>query len=219
MPTGSRDHGVGAVLQDRRRNAVLAWVITAIVAVTAVQSLSAGVYLWGVFALVVAGLAVVPPVTYRDASVMLPVEVLALGALPVLARVVTVQVSSPPLVGDVFTYLSVAALALVVAVELDVFTPVRMTTWFAVFFVVVATMAAAGVWAVTAWVSDLYLGTTFVLDPALTPEEQEAAVMWDFVAATLAGVVAGVVFEWYFCRRVHGRERLPERVREVVEGR
>jgi hypothetical protein len=38
----------------------------------------------------------------------------------------------------------VLALALVVAVELDVFTPVRMPAWFAVLSVVIATMATAG---------------------------------------------------------------------------
>jgi len=102
----------------------------------------------------------------------------------------------------VATYLSVAALALVVAVELHVFTPVEMTYWFAVLFVVVATIATAGVWAVVQWLSDIYLGTTFI--------HSEHRLMWDFVAATVVGVIAGVVFEWYFRRFARVGPRLPD---------
>lgn len=209
--------GPGRFLADRRRNAAIAWGIVAVVALVAVQSLAAGAYLWGVFAAGVVALAVVPPLTYRDATVMLPAEVLALGALPVVGRVVTVQLPTPPLTGDVLTYLSVAALALLVSVELDVFTTVRMTDAVAVGFVVVTTVAVAGVWAVGAWLSDLSVGTTFVLVPGLTEAEQEAAVMWDFVAATLAGVVAAAIFVSYFRRHARGEDRLPDAVREVVE--
>jgi hypothetical protein len=34
--------------------------------------------------------------------------------------------------------------------------------------------------------------------------------MWDFVAATVAGVFAGVLFEYYFRRRARLRRRIPE---------
>ncbi len=110
--------------------------------------------------------------------------------------------------GRVSTYLAVAAIALIVAVELDVFTPVRMNHSFAVFFVVIATMAAAGVWAVVQWLSDLYLGTRLLLNGR--PEHVvEAGLMWDFVAATVAGIGAGVVFA-YYVRRQAGTSRVPE---------
>ncbi|NIS31208.1 MAG: hypothetical protein GWN07_12825, partial [Actinobacteria bacterium] len=75
----------------------------------------------------------------------------------------------------------VAALALIIAVELHLFTPVLMTPSFAVLLVVVGTMAAAGTWAVVRWSADLLLGTTFLLDPALTEAEIEAGLMWEFV--------------------------------------
>jgi hypothetical protein len=122
----------------------------------------------------------------------------------------------------VTAYLSVAAVALVIAVELDVFTPVRMTTWFAVFFVGIATMAAAGGWAVIQWLSDVYLGTTLVYPtPPPVPEavDQAAleALMWDFVAATIAGLLAGVVFAIYFRERADTRMRLPDGVEEHLE--
>jgi len=144
----------------------------------------------------------------------------------------------------------VAALALVVAVELDVFTPVRMPPWFAVVFVSIATLAAAGVWAVVQWAADVTLGTTFIysepvsrpasvrdggfvdalswlvevfldggegLVPASVEHAAHDALMWDFVAAFVVGILAGLVFELYFRRRAGGRARLPEEVQEVVD--
>jgi len=208
----SEGAGLGEVLEAGRRNAALSWVLTAVVALVAVGSALTGQYLWAAFTGVVLALAVVPPLAFRSPAVMLPWEVLALGALPVLARAFAVV----ELTSRLSTYLAIAALALVLAVELDVFTAVRMTDWFAVLFVVVTTMATAGVWAVAQWLSDVYLGTAHLLDG--TPESEiEAAVMWDFVAATAAGLLAGVLFELYFRRRVRAKRRLPEALREVVE--
>jgi cyanophycinase-like exopeptidase len=40
--------------------------------------------------------------------------------------------------------------------------------------------------------------------------------MWDFVAATGAGVLAGVVFDRYFRRRARVERRLPDEVEEAV---
>lgn len=199
-----RSGRVGRLLVEARVNTVLAWLLVGFVAVTALGSALAGQLLWAGFALAIVALAVVPPVAFRDAGVMLPWEVLALGALPVLGRALATSMPA----ARVAAYLSVAALALVVAVELHVFTTVRMTPWFAVVFVVVATMATAGVWAIVQWLSDVYLGTAFI------PSEE--SLMWDFVAATAAGVVAGVVFDRYFRRRARAERRLPDDVEEAV---
>jgi hypothetical protein len=128
-----------------------------------------------------------------------------LAALPILGRALATLVFT----SRAATYLSVAALALIVAVELHVFTPVEMTHWFAVLFVVVATIATAGVWAVVQWLSDVYLGTAFI--------NSANRLMWDFVAATIVGGMAGIVFEWYFRRFARVRSRLPGELGEVDE--
>ncbi|MFC7167658.1 hypothetical protein [Halospeciosus flavus] len=202
------------LLENQRTNTVLSWALVVFVGLVAVGSLVEGDLLWTGFAVVVAALAVVPPWAYRSPRVMLPWEVLLLAALPLFGRVV----ATLPLATDLATYLSVAALALVVAVELDVFTPVRMNDWFAVLFVVIATMAAAGVWSLVQWLSDHFLGTHFVLPrPPVTDAEEAAALnalMWDYVAATVAGLLAGVLFVWYFRRRRDIELRLPEGVHE-----
>lgn len=209
--TDVKDTGrLDRLLESQRTNALLAWLLVVFVVLVAAGSFLEGNLLWTGFAVAVAALAVVPPVAYRNPTVMLPWEVLLLAVLPLLGHVV----ATLPLTSDLTTYLSVAAIALVVAVELDVFTRVRMNDWFAVLFVVIATMAAAGVWALVQWFSDLYLGTSFIQPkPPVTEAEQEAALnalMWDFVAATVAGLLAGLLFVWYFRRRRDVDLRLPE---------
>ena len=206
----SADGRLGAVLETERANAAIAWLLVGFVGLVVVGNTLRGDVLWAGFALVVLVRALVPAFAYHRATVMLPWEVLALAALPLVGESFT----TVPITGQFVTYLAVAALALVIAVELHVFTPVEMTPGFAVLFVVIATMATAGVWAVVRWVVDVSLGTTFLLDPALTPDEIETQLMWEFVYSTLAGVAAGVIFEVYFRRRDRVRERVPEAIHQ-----
>ncbi|MFC6835415.1 hypothetical protein [Halomarina ordinaria] len=186
---------IGRVLRDARLNAGLAWALVVVVALVAVRNALDGDPLWAGFAALVALVAVLPAVRLRSVRAMLPWEVVLLAALPLLARPF-----GPASLGGVATYLSVAAIALIIAVELHVFTPVEMSHSFAVFFVVVVTMATAGVWAVTRWSADIYLGTGFDLD--------ERALMFEFIASTAAGVIAGVVFDGYFRRYARASDRL-----------
>lgn len=209
--------GLGDVLTDARPNAVAAWALIVVALVAAVGNAVAVAPLWAGFALVVIVLALVPPLKYRDPMAMLPWEVLLLATLPLLARVV---VELAALRGDVVTYVAVAAIALVVAVELHLLTPVEMNERFAVGFVVTATMAAAGLWAVVRYGSDILLGTTLLLPPGGVDASEEALakaehdLMLEFVASFIAGIVAGALFEWYF--RQKGRaETVIEGIEEV----
>lgn len=197
-----RETLLDGVVEDRRVNAGLAWLLVGFILLVVVESLLGGDLLWAGFAAFVAGLALVPAVAHRNHAVMLPWEVLVLAALPILGRALATMVFTT----RVATYLSVAALALIVAVELHVFTAVKMTHWFAVLFVVVATIATAGVLAVVQWLSDEFLGTAFI--------HSEHRLMWDFVAATVVGGMAGVIFEWYFRRFTQVSPRLPGDVGE-----
>ena len=187
---------LGRLVESERANATLAWVLVAGVVVVALVSLLRGDVLWAGFAANVAVLALLPPVVFGSRRAMLPWEVLALAALPTVGRAF-----APPLVEDFAMYLAVAAIALVVAVELHLFTPVEMSYRFAVAFVVITTMAAAGTWAVVRWVADLYLQTGFL--------GSEDALMWEFVVSTIAGVGAGIFFEGYVRRQLRA-ERFPE---------
>jgi hypothetical protein len=201
------------VVERRRVNAAIGWVIVAVLLVAAVGAVFAGDPVWGVFVLAVAVLAVVPPVATRHPTAMLPWEVLGLAALPAVGRTVVVgeQIAGITLSGRVATFLAVAAVALVVTVELDAFTSVRMTESFAVVFVGLTTTAAVGVWALARYLADTLFGTGLLLD-GRSVEAVETALMWDFVAATLVGLLAGVVFDLYFRRRYPPEKRLPPEV-------
>lgn len=199
MSGGDRSSRVGSLVEDARTNALLAWVLAGFVLVVSVVNAASGSFLWAGFAASVLVLVLVVPVGYRSARAMLPWELLAVACLPLLGR----TFATVPVTSDLATYLSVAAVALVVAVELQVFTAVEMNPRFAIGFVVVATLAAAGAWAVVRFGLDATLGTQFLgVPPAPGVEEdpRERALMLEFVYSTLAGVVAGLLFEGYFRR-------------------
>jgi len=195
---------VTELLRDRRVNAILGWLVVAIILAVVVGSALDGQLLWGLFAATLAVIALFPPLSYRNVDAMLPWEILLLAALPVVGRLF----ATVPVTGNLATYLSIAAIALIVAVELQLFTEVRMTPRFAIVFVGVATMAAAGVWAVVRWASDQLLGTSFIFDPTLSEHAIEEALMWEFVASTAVGVGAGLVFAVYVSRQI-GTRRAP----------
>lgn len=173
-------------------NARVSWTLLAFLAAAVVAGIAAGELLPWLLVAAVLALALVPALAYRDLGAMLPWPLLLLASLPVFGAVF----ARPWLASDPVTYVAVATIALVVAIELHLFTPVLMTPRFAVLFVVVTTMGVAGVWAVSRWLADLYLGTELLLDPALTDSEVEAGLMWEFVYSATAGAVAGLLFQW-----------------------
>lgn len=166
----------------------LSWLLLGVLVLTIPENVVYGDLVWTVFLAAAVVVLALPPLVARDPSVMLPPEVLALATLPAVTR--TFWTFEPLWVGEYALYLAVAAVALAAVVEVTQFTDVEMAPWFADVTVVLATMAAIGVWAVLQFYSDQYLGTNLVgsLD----------TVMWEFIQATVAGVVAAVVFEVYF---------------------
>lgn len=176
------------LFRDGWTNAVLSWLLVAVLVAVFVESVLDLDRLWIVFVATAGIVVLVPPVAYWDWRVMLPWEVLALALLPILVR---------GLVGGelgVFAYyLSIAGLALIITVELHMFTSVKVTHWFAVSFVVMTTLAAVAGWTIIRWNMDNVFGTSF-----LTTNE---ALMIEFLYVTLAGIAAGVLFDAYFRRR------------------
>jgi hypothetical protein len=203
--------GLSSVVESRRINAALAGAIAVFLAVAAVGQFLAGELEWAGFTVGVFVVTLVPPVAKRQVTAMLPWEVVLLAALPIVSRALVAgeSIGGMTFSGRLTTYVAVAAVALLIAVELDVFTRVKMNHRFAVVFVVVTTMAAAGIWAVVRWLSDVLIGTRFLYDGRAEAVIEEA-LMWDFVAATLAGVAAGVLFEYYFRRHARLVRRIPE---------
>ena len=176
------------LFRNGRANAAVAWAMVAVLAGVFVESLLVFDLLSMALTGAIAALVVAPSVAARTPRAMLPWELLALALLPILVRVL--------LGGDlgVFaTYLAIAALALVITVELHMFTTLRVTRWFAVVLVVMTTMATAAVWTVLRWNADRLYGTAY-----LTTNE---ALMIEWIYVTLAGLVGGALFAVYFRRR------------------
>lgn len=171
-----------SLLVSRRVDAGVAWGVTAAMLATAVALFRRGEPDWAAFALLVVGVAALVPALAGDPTVTVPGELLALSACPFVIR-------AAGLLPGVTPFFAAAALTLLVVVVLDAFTSLSMTPRFAAVFVVVATMAVAGAWAVVVFASDALLGTDFVTG--------RAELMWDLVAATGAGAVAGVGFDLY----------------------
>lgn len=180
--------GLHELLDDGRRNALASWALVAVLAAAAVGIVVVSGVLWSLFALVLVVLAVIPPLAYRSPWVMLPWEVLLLAAMPVLGLIV----GSERLSNQFVAYVAVAAIALVLTVELESFTSVRLSPGFAIVLVIVATMATAALWGLVQWGFDVYLGTDYIT----TNEE----LMYEWFYSALAGVFAGGVLTLYVRR-------------------
>jgi hypothetical protein len=187
------------LFRDSWTNAVIAWLLVAVLALVFVDSALDFDRQWMVFVAAVGAIVLVPPVAFREWRVMLPWELLVLALLPILVRGLFGGT-----LGTFATYFALAALALVVVVELHLFTELEVTDWFAVVLVVLTTLASGAAWAVVRWNFDQYLGTSYLSD--------NHALMMEFVWVTLAGFAAGVLFDAYFRRRDRWLRRALSRV-------
>jgi hypothetical protein len=176
-------------IKDSRINAAIAWLLVAVLVAVAITALLEFLLVRMALAAVAAFVAIAPALAGGSWTRTVPWPLLLVCALPLAAGAVGLTFFA-----DFVTGLSIAALGMLVVVSLQLTSSVRMTPNFAVFFVVLATMATAGFWAVGSAASARYLGTAFV--------ETNDDLMIIFTAATLAGFVAGGLFRLYFQRRL-----------------
>lgn len=155
------------------------------IALGAAESFLTGALLWGALSLLLVGVIALPSLATRSRTAMVPWPLLGLAAFAVIARTIGFY---PELAG----YLTIATVALIVVVEIDVFTSVELGLRFAVGFGVLTTMATEAVWIVAQFYSDEWLGTDF-----LTTQTE---LQRDIVAVTVTGFVVGSLFYWYFTR-------------------
>lgn len=179
---------VERLFRSGRTNALLAWLLVGGLLFAFAESALDVDYQWTVFVAAVGALVLLPPLAHREWRVMLPWELLLLALFPILVRGLFGGT-----VGTFAAYLAVAGLALIVTVELHMFTSLSVTHWFAVVLVVLTTMASVAAWTIVRWNLDRTMGTNY-----LTTND---ALMMEWLWVTLAGVVAGVLFDAYFRRR------------------
>jgi hypothetical protein len=181
--------GLEGVVRGERANPVLGWTSTAVVAAAAVESFLTGAFLWGGLALVVVTVVSLPGIITGDPSEIPP------WPLPFVAAVAVV-LRGAGLLPDITGYVAIGSIALVLVVELDLYTGVDLSRRFAIVFATMTTMALQALWIIAQFYSDRWLDTTFL--------RSQTELQWDMVYVTAVGVVLGIVAEWYFERFDHG---------------
>lgn len=183
------------LLQQEGVSVILAWIAVIVVLGLTFWATIAGAIGWILLGVGLGVILLVPPIAHRNPSTMVPWPLATIAALPFIVGVIT----PPGSLGDATAYITVAAIGLLVVIELDSFTPVTMNRGFAIAFVVFTTMTVAGVWELSRWTLDLVYGTTLV--------EDNDALMHRLIAATGVGLVAGIVVDRYLARI--REERIP----------
>ncbi len=184
------------LFESGRANAILSWVVVGLFVLVWIESLLDWDRQWIVFTGLLIIIVVVPPISHRSPMVMLPWELLVITSLPVVARALEVST----LANEFATFLSIAAVALIVVTELHVLARINVTHWFAVMIVVLATLAVAAAWAILRWNMDRHIGTEYLLH-AYDQDLANEALMIEFFWVLLAGIAAGIIFDLYFRRR------------------
>lgn len=191
----SNTESLAAYFGHSRRNTALAWGFVGVLLVSFVGGITSNQYETALFSAVAIGVILAPVVAYRDPSVVPPWVFPALISLPILWGAFVPVTLATPIIPSV----AVAAIALLLIVELDRFTTLRLVPWFAVVLTVLSTLAMSGLLNILRWSADMLVGTAYLLD-GRTQDAINAAVMIEFIYATIAGIVAGAVFYWYFHR-------------------
>ena len=172
-------------IHGERVTAVVGWGLIAVMAAAAVESLLTGAVLWGLFSSVFVVVAVLPALADREWTAMAPWVLLLVATAAVVSRAAEFH-------SEAAGFVAIATLAVLVVVELEAFTSVRLGRWFALSFAVMTALASHSLWIVAQFCSDIWLGTTFL---STQTELQEDIVMVSLVALALGGV-----FYWYFTR-------------------
>lgn len=164
-------------------NAPVGWALESVVTAAAAVSFASDASLWGGFSLLLAVLIALPAARTRDWTAMVPWPLLVVAAIAVTFRTAGVY-------ADTAGSIAIATLALVIVVELDVFTTVRLSRRFAVGFALLTTLALEALWIVAQFLSDLWLGTEFL--------RTQAELQDDILVVTVAGFAIAGLFFWYF---------------------
>ncbi|AHG01426.1 hypothetical protein HALLA_03295 (plasmid) [Halostagnicola larsenii XH-48] len=190
---------LASLFVESKSNTVLAWIFIVFLVGSVVVGIPLGRYEAALFGLAAIVIVVGPAISLRDPRVMPPWYFLALICLPVFTGTFVPH----SLVTSFFPSFALAILGLLLMVELQRFTTLRLVPWFAVVLTVLFTLALAALLTVLRWVADLFFDTSFVLD-GRSQNAINTTIMVEFIHVTVSGILAGIVFYLYF-RRGPGR--------------
>ena len=180
--------GSDILYESKTQNFAVSMLATVTFLAVCIDTFRNGQYAWFGLSLFVFVLSILPAVAYRD-TISAPWEILFIAALPFIHKIAGFQLLS----NVAISYISVSAVALLLVVQMDEFTSLRTNSFFAVFLTVIVTIAMGGFWALMRWFSDMYLGTSLIIS--------EEHLMWEFTGATVAGILSGLIYHYYFKKR------------------
>lgn len=191
-----RSDRFGGSVDRTGRNAILCWSAIGLLTGLALWQGFDGSYRWFSLTGLALVLLIIPAIGLRDPYAMPPWELLVLVAIPV----VDAALFDETVISPIAVYFAVAAVALIVVVDIHTYTAIRMDRLFTVVLVVLATLAVGATWNILQWVSDMTFGTAYLVGDR-SQDAANHAMMLDFLAATMAGFLAGVLFTGYLRRR------------------
>ncbi len=181
--------------RERRLESEASWVGGLVLFLATVYSLLQFDVLWVIFGITVLTLYMLPIVSLRDPFKALPWEMTLLMAAPMIIRISAGSRTLSEGISwwDDLTSLafafSISTIGFLLTVEMQIYTSVRMNRAFAVFFVVVFTLAVGGFWQIGEFAGDRIYGTDYQGD--------NTDVMMTLVWNLIGGVIMGFVYDLY----------------------
>lgn len=175
--------------------AELSWVASLVLFFATVYSLLKMDVLWVVFGIAALSLYMLPIVTMRSPFRALPWETTILLSAPMLLHLASKSRALNEHLHwwDDFTSLafafSIATLGFLLTIELQMYTSVRMNRPFAVFFVIMFTLAVSGFWQIGEFLGDRVYGTHY--------QGSNSDVMTTLVWNLIGGIVMGFAYDLY----------------------
>jgi len=194
-----RPKGARALLKSQTREQILeaevSWISSLLLFFCTVYSLLRMDVLWVFFGITALSLYVLPIVTMRNPFKALPWEMAILLSAPLILHLAARSHALNEHLHwwDDFTSVafafSLATIGFLLTVELQMYTQVKMNRAFAVFFVIMFTLAIAGFWQIGEFVGDKVYGTNIQGD--------NTAVMTTLVWNLIGGIIMGIVYDLY----------------------
>jgi len=190
---------------ERILEAEVSWVSSLLLLLLTIYAVIRFDVLWAVLGVAGLSLYVLPMVTTRDPFKALPWEMTVILSAPMIlhysagSRTLTENVGWWNDFSSLALAFSLATIGFLTTVELQVYTNVKMNRPFAVFFVVMFTLAAAGFWDLGLYVGDKVYGTHHLG----TNQDVMSGLLW----VLLGGILMGVFYTVYLKAMSEKRKR------------
>lgn len=181
--------------REKRFESEASWIAALALFLSTVYSLLEFDVLWVIFGITGLSLYMLPIVTFRDPFKALPWEMTLLMVAPLIVHILGGSHTLSERISwwTDFTSLafafSISTLGFLLTVELQIYTSVKMNRPFAVFFVVIFTLAVGGFWLIGEFVGDRVYGTDYLGNNT----DAMMVLVWNLVG----GIIMGFVYDLY----------------------